>query len=129
MTILYIDDDPDARFLLQQLLEEAPTMTDAVQLRLLEASGFDDAVDEHGTVQIDGILLDNRLGAIDGVDLLPALRNTWSCPVWMLTGVASQELLDRCKANGAAGVLLKDQLMRDPEAARGIVLQSFDAPR
>ncbi len=113
-TLLYIDDDPATRFLLQRLFEERETTGGEPEIEWLEASSVEEAVFRYGTEQPDTILLDNRLGADDGVDLLPQVHKTWRCPVWILTGACGPELMERAVRAGAAGIIEKGEVTENP---------------
>ena len=114
-TILYIDDDSDTRFLLRELLAERREMEgEEASIGWLEASSIEEAVDRFGSRQPDAILLDNGLGIVEGVERLPQVRQTWNCPVWILTGLSTDSLERRCASYGGAGLVLKDDLVENP---------------
>ena len=113
------------RFLIQELAAEGrEALGDNVEICWLEAGDVPEAVAHYKTVKPDAILLDNRLGPDDGVDLLPQVCQTWGCPVWILTGLSSPQLRERCASRGAAGVISKDEMMTSAGRLRGFLLQS-----
>ena len=111
LTVLHIDDDPEVRFLLRELVAEQPNAAD---FRWLEASQVEEALALHGAAQPDLILLDNRLGYEEGVAVLPSLRSVFPCPVWMLSSVFNDRLIEQARAAGAAGVATKDEVLGEP---------------
>lgn len=113
MNLLFIDDDPDTRRLARELLRETqPASGEAAEIRLLEAAGVEDAVARYGNIRPDAILL------------LPTVKQTWDCPVWIVTGLADQSLAGRCLRNGAAGLILKDVIMEKPQQWRSLLLKA-----
>ena len=119
VTVLYIDDDRDARYMLRELVGVAPA--EECEVRWLEADGVEEAIARHGAAQPNAVLLDNRLGTEEGVDLVARVGRIWACPVWMLTGAASDEFRRRAEGNGAAGVIEKDALVEGPERLRALL--------
>jgi CheY-like chemotaxis protein len=111
LTVLHIDDDPEIRFLLRELVAEQPNAAD---FRWLEASQVEEALALHGAAQPDLILLDNRMGYEEGVAALPRLRSAFSCPVWMLSSAFNDRLSEQARAAGAAGVATKDEVLGKP---------------
>ncbi len=108
VTILHIDDDPDVRLLVRELAEVGPGGES--QIQVLDAPGVEEAIARYNGRRPDMILLDNRLGASSGLELLPRLRQVWSCPVWILSGFSGDLLRQRAEQCGAAGVISKDDL-------------------
>ena len=123
MTILHIDDDPDLRLLLREL---AALAEGEPEIQVLEAAGLEEAVMRYGSLQPDTILLDNRLGRASGVELLARVREVWRCPVWILTGLPPEVLCERSRLAGAAGVVSKDELLRDATQLRTFLLRCRD---
>ena len=107
LTVLHIDDDPDVRLLVRELARPAP------QIQVLDAPGVEEAIARYSGLEPDTILLDNRLGASSGLELLPRIRQIWSCPVWILSGFSRDLLHERAAQCGAAGVISKDELLED----------------
>jgi CheY-like chemotaxis protein len=126
LTILHIEDDPATRLLVQELLADgSAALGERSEIRWLEASSFDEAVTEHGADHADAVLLDNRLGALDGVDLIGRVRLNWNCPVWLLTGLPTEELLDRSSRLGASGLIGKDQMLENPKRVLSLLIESL----
>ena len=128
LKILHIDDDPDTRFLMRELLEEAQMPDEQVEIEWLEAGDVAQALAKWGQTSLDGVFLDNRLGAREGVEEIPRLRSTWSCPIWVVTGLPEKLLQERAVRNGAAGLLAKDELLADGRNLRETVLRVTGAP-
>ena len=125
LKVLHIDDDPDTRFLLRELLAEGQSQAEEpVNIQCLEAASLEQAIAQHKDADLDIVLLDQRLGKDDGVELLPCIKSTWNCPVWILTGLADQRLSDRSKEKGATGVISKNELLRDGEHVRLLLLKA-----
>jgi diguanylate cyclase (GGDEF)-like protein len=105
--VLLIDDDEDSKVLVRELLDDID-----------RTSFILDWVDsyESGIVQIrkgyhDVCLLDYRLGAKNGVDLLnEALVRSNNLPVIMLTGIQESDLDIKALDAGASDYLVKDDL-------------------
>ena len=126
LTLLYIEDDPDTRMLVQELLAEGQQEPgDAVKIRMLEAEDAEEAFRLYGSAHLDGILLDNRLGAEQGVDLLPRIKQVWKCPVWIFAAFSNKLLADRCMENGAAGLISKDIIMGSGKRLLMFLLEAF----
>jgi DNA-binding response OmpR family regulator len=106
--VLHIDDDADTRLLFREIISE---QMEGLAVRWLEAAGVEEAVARHRTENVALVLLDHRLGADQGLDLIARIKNQWSCPVWMLTGICPEAIGERAKLCGAAGVLCKDELI------------------
>jgi DNA-binding NarL/FixJ family response regulator len=121
LTVLHIDDDPEVRFLLRELVAEQPNAAD---FRWLEASQVEEALALHGDAQPDLILLDNRLGYEEGVAVLPRLRSAFPCPVWMLSSAFSDRLTEQAQAAGAAGVATKDEVLGAPSRLASFLLRA-----
>lgn len=128
LKVLHIDDDADTRFLMRELLQEAQEPGDEVGVEWLEAGDVAEALEKWGQTSLDGLFVDNRLGAREGVEDIPRLRNTWSCPIWVVTGVPEKLLEQRAVRNGAAGLLAKDELMANGRNLREAVLRMAGAP-
>ncbi|HYM09809.1 MAG TPA: response regulator [Bryobacterales bacterium] len=123
LTILHIDDDPDTRLLLQELLSQAgPAASEPATIRFLEAGGVEEALIRYRESQPDVILLDHRLGEDSGLDLLPSVRRAWSCPVWLVTGFSPETLEERAAKAGSAGIIHKDELLAGAAGLRSRLL-------
>jgi CheY-like chemotaxis protein len=128
LRILHIDDDPDTRFLMRELLREAQQPDDEVEIEWLDAGAVAEALEKWGQSTLDALFVDNRLGAREGVEDIGRLQSVWSCPIWVVTGVPDRLLQERAVRNGAAGVLAKDDLLADGRRLREAVLRSTCAP-
>lgn len=73
---------------------------------------------------LDAILLDIRLAGENGVELLPRIRQVWDCKVWILTGFLHERLHDESLQRWAAGVIGKDELLKDAAGLRAFLLQN-----
>ena len=124
LTILHIDDDPDARLLLRELLLAEGPSDDRQDIRWLEASSVEEAVARYRDLQPDSILLDHLLGRESGVELVPGIQRVWKCPVWLLTGFSLEALRGRPKQYGAAGVIPKDELLNQGSQLRAFLLRT-----
>ncbi len=126
LTILHIDDDSDTRFLLRELISESPKPESGEHAEIcwLDASGVEEAVAQFAGAPLDAILLDIRLAGENGVELLPRIRKVWDCKVWILTGFLHERLHDESLQRGAAGVIGKDELLKDAAGLRAFLLQN-----
>ncbi len=126
LTILHIDDDSDTRFLLRELISESPKPESGEHAEIcwLDASGVEEAVAQFAGAPLDAILLDIRLAGENGVELLPRIRQVWDCKVWILTGFLHERLHDESLQRGAAGVIGKDELLKDAAGLRAFLLQN-----
>jgi DNA-binding response OmpR family regulator len=104
MTILIIDDDADIRFIAGMSLSRVGSM------KVLEAAGGAEGMRLAREQQPDAILLDMMMPGMDGSQTLAALRaqlETATIPVIFLTAKTIEAEVERMKALGAAGVLIK----------------------
>jgi DNA-binding response OmpR family regulator len=104
MTILIIDDDADIRFIAGMSLSRVGSM------KVLEAAGGAEGMRIAREQQPDAILLDMMMPGMDGSQTLAALRaqlETATIPVIFLTAKTIEAEVERMKALGAAGVLIK----------------------
>ena len=102
--VLLVDDDEDEFVIARDLLEEAHPGA----WRLDWASGWDEALAAIGRGEHDAYLLDYRLGARDGIELLrEAVARGCRQPVIMLTGHGGPEIDLRAMEAGAADYLVK----------------------
>jgi CheY-like chemotaxis protein len=123
LTVLYIEDDPDTRYLVAELLRDSrPAAGEQMEIRYFGAAGIAEAVSRYGNLQPQLILLDNRLGLEEGVEQLPYVRKVWSGEVWIVSGLLPPSLCERAERLGAAGVMTKDELLSDGQALRDFLL-------
>jgi CheY-like chemotaxis protein len=104
MKVLIIDDDADIRIIASLSLGRAGGM------EVIEAAGGAEGVRKAQEERPDVILLDMMMPTMDGSDTLAALRSqpaTAETPVIFLTANAVGAEVERMKALGAAGVLIK----------------------
>ncbi len=104
MKVLLIDDDADIRLIARLSLSRVGGM------EVVEAASGDEGVRKAQDEKPDVILLDVMMPAMDGSATLAALRSqpaTATTPVIFLTAKALRAEIDRLRALGAAGVLIK----------------------
>jgi DNA-binding response OmpR family regulator len=104
MKILIIDDDPDIRLIAGLSLARVGGMD------VIEAAGGVEGVRKAQEEKPDVILLDMMMPTMDGSETLAALRSqpaTAETPVIFLTAKAVDAEVERMRALGAAGVLIK----------------------
>ncbi len=127
LTLLHIDDDSATVLLLRDLLSESDPSSGRIRVNFLAAASVEEAVRRFASERPAAVLLDNRLGGVDGVDLLPQVKGTWHCPVWILTGLTTDRLEAQAAASGAAGVIAKDQLLLDSDGRRWFLQQALES--
>jgi CheY-like chemotaxis protein len=104
MKVLIIDDDADIRSIVRLSLSHLGGM------EVVEAASGAEGVRKAQDEKPDVILLDMMMPAMDGSATLAALRAqpaTAATPVIFLTAKAMRAEIDRLRALGAAGVLIK----------------------
>ncbi|OFW10029.1 MAG: hypothetical protein A3H96_03495 [Acidobacteria bacterium RIFCSPLOWO2_02_FULL_67_36] len=104
MKVLIIDDDADIRSIARLSLSRLGGM------EVVEAAGGAEGVRKAQNEQPDVILLDMMMPVMDGSATLAALRSqpaTAATPVIFLTAKAMRVEVERLRALGAAGVLIK----------------------
>jgi DNA-binding response OmpR family regulator len=104
MKVLIIDDDADIRFIAGLSLSRVGGM------EVVEASSGAEGVRLAKQELPDVILLDMMMPAMDGTETLAALRAqpaTAATPVIFLTAKTIEVEVERMRALGAAGVLIK----------------------
>jgi len=115
MKVLIIDDDADIRSIVRLSLSRLGGM------EVVEAASGAEGVRKAQDEKPDVILLDMMMPAMDGSATLAALRSqpaTAMTPVIFLTAKAMRAEIERLRALGAAGVLIKPF---DPRALPGEV--------
>ncbi|MCY1073422.1 ATP-binding protein [Archangium lansingense] len=121
-TVLIIDDDEVARYLLQRLLADA-----SIQFR--EAATGPEGLRLAGEVRPAAILLDLSLPGMDGFEVLEALRrepSTRGIPVIIHTSRSLTEQERGRLLSHAVGILSKSGLTRD--VAFDLLERAFSAP-
>jgi len=104
MKVLVIDDEEDVRYVARMSLGRVGQMT------VIEASSGEDGIARAKSEQPDFILLDMMMPGMDGAATFLALRaneETSAIPVVFLTAKAMASEVQRLKALGARGVILK----------------------
>lgn len=105
--VLLIDDDEDEFVLARDLLEERGTS----RFTLEWTANYDVALDDMARDQHDVYLLDYRMGARDGLELLrEAQARGCSAPVVILTGYGDGEVDLAAMRAGAADYLVKSRI-------------------
>jgi CheY-like chemotaxis protein len=102
-TVLLVDDEPDIRLMARFMLESHGH-------RVIEAATADDAMNALAAEQPDLIYLDIRLPGVDGWDVLRRLRANEQykkIPVVMISAHSSPTTLERAKAEGSVGYVIK----------------------
>jgi CheY-like chemotaxis protein len=104
MKVLIVDDEEDVRFVAQMSLERVGGMT------VVQASSGEEGIARAKSEQPDFILLDMMMPGMDGAATfrrLRATKETSAIPVVFLTAKAMAAEVQRLKALGAKGVVLK----------------------
>ena len=105
--ILIVDDDEDDFIITRSLLEEIKSE----RFELDWASSFEEGERLLAQNIHDLCLMDYRLGAHDGIQLLKRARDVkFSGPIILFTGVRSDEVDNRALLAGAEDYLVKEQL-------------------
>jgi two-component system chemotaxis response regulator CheY len=122
--ILVVDDDPVARRVVSSVLERA-------NYDVMASTGGHEALSELAAARIDLVITDREMPAMDGMELLRAVRQSprhGGVPVIMLTGITLETAGDEADAEGASAFLTKpvssrelletvERLLRDVGAA------------
>ncbi|MFB9862744.1 hybrid sensor histidine kinase/response regulator [Rufibacter immobilis] len=105
--VLLVDDDEDDFIITRDIISDIPART-----YLLEwASSFGAALDKIALKQHDVYLVDYRLGAHDGLELITqALASGAEAPFILLTGQSDRETDERAMRLGASDFLIKGRL-------------------
>ena len=108
LRVLLVDDDPDDRFLIGDLLEHLGAPGDYLTET---ASSYDEALTQLSRHAHDVVLVDFQLGVHTGADLLIATAgDARRPPMIVLTGHSSVEIDRLCLQAGAADFLVKAKL-------------------
>ena len=107
LNVLLIEDDEDDYLITRSLLSKAQV----IECELTWESTFDDGLEALLTEQYDACLVDYRLGAHTGLDLLEAAKeNGCQTPVILLTGQGDLKIDIEAMEAGAADYLNKNQI-------------------
>ena len=107
LTFVAIDDDPVDLRLLSRSLEKIPDW----DVELVACRSWESGRMELERPEIDVVLIDYLLGAQSGVELIPKIREAGvQCPVILLTGQGSEEVVIEAMRAGAADCLSKGSL-------------------
>jgi signal transduction histidine kinase len=107
INILLVEDDDDDFILVQDLFRDIGND----RYRLQRVATYDEAVKLEEPKGFDVCLLDYRLGAHDGLELMGDLRlRGFRCPMILLTGQSDDELDRRAMRAGASDYLVKGQI-------------------
>ena len=105
--VLLVEDDEDDYFLARELLAEIKSQRFAIEW----AKTYDKGLDCFKTKTYDVCLVDYRLGAQNGIDLLgEALNAGCEAPIIILTGQGEHEIDLQAMSAGAADYLVKGRL-------------------
>lgn len=107
INVLLVEDDDDDFVLVQDLFKEIGNE----RYKLKRAASYEEAVALESPCDYDICLLDYRLGAHDGLELMDNLRTLgFQCPMILLTGQTDDEIDRRAMKAGAADYLIKGQI-------------------
>lgn len=110
LRVLLIEDDPDDYVILRDCLNDISKN----RYNLTWASTFKDGIGEVDRSDYDVCLLDYRLGAHDGLEILrEAGRKGWPVPVIFLTGQGEYDVDVRAMKAGASDYLVKEEINPD----------------
>ena len=102
LRILFVEDDPDGRFVLTCLLERDGHAVEAVA----DAAAALDALAARAAgpagAAFDVLLSDVGMPAMDGCELMARVRERYDLPGIALTGFADAAQRERCRAAGFA---------------------------
>lgn len=107
--ILIVDDDPVARRVLSSMLERA-------HYEVMATTDGREAWAELAAARIDLVITDREMPAMNGVELLRAVRQSprhGGVPVVMLTGTTLETAGDEADAEGASAFLTKPVSSRE----------------
>jgi len=110
LRVLLIEDDPDDYVILRDCLNDISKF----RYNLTWASTFADGIGEVDHGEYDVCLLDYRLGAHDGLEILrEAGRKGWRVPVIFLTGQGEYDVDVQAMKAGASDYLVKEEVNPD----------------
>jgi len=100
-TVLVIDDDPEMRALLKDVLEGAGH-------RVLQEADGDRVIPSLESERVDVVILDKEMPGVNGMDLLAFLRHRWpTTPVILITAFGGPNVAAEALRLGAARYLEK----------------------
>ena len=123
MKVLLVDDEVDIRRI------AALSLSAVGGMEVAQASGGSEGIRKAREDRPDVILLDMMMPGLDGLATFQALRSdpeTSAIPVVFLTAKAMSAEVERLRALGARGVLIKPF---DPMALPGLLRELLDAGR
>ena len=104
INVLLVEDDDDDYVLVQDLFREIGNE----RYKLRRVATYEEAVELNSPSEYDVCLLDYRLGAHDGLELMQDLRKLgFQCPMILLTGQTDDEIDRRAMKAGASDYLTK----------------------
>ncbi|MDI1241335.1 MAG: hybrid sensor histidine kinase/response regulator [bacterium] len=107
INVLLVEDDEDDYVLVKDLFREIGNH----RYKLQRVASYDEAIALGAPCNFDICLLDYRLGARDGVELMEHLLSQgFECPMILITGQTDQEIDRRAMKAGAADYLIKGQI-------------------
>lgn len=107
INVLLVEDDDDDFVLVQDLFNEIGNE----RYQLQRVATYDEAVGISTPHAFDICLIDYRLGAHDGVELMRDLRSLgYKCPMILLTGQSDYEVDRMAMRAGASDYLIKGQI-------------------
>jgi two-component system response regulator FixJ len=121
--VYVVDDDQDVLGSLRFLLE-----TDGFSVRTFRSgAGLLNAI---GTGEIDCFVIDYKMPAMSGIDLVSRLRNRdIEAPIILITGYPDENILEKASAAGIHHVLLKPHLEESLTThIRGAIQQAQRVP-
>jgi diguanylate cyclase (GGDEF)-like protein len=106
--ILIIDDDDVMRQKIKRILS-------ATSYNITEAASGQEAQEILATKEFDCVMLDYRLGDIDGIELISAINtdDKAPCPIIMITGMGDEKLAVEAMRRGAYDYIKKDNLQAE----------------
>ena len=105
--VLLVEDDDDDFVLVKDLFREIGDD----RYKLKRVASYEEAIALESPRDYDICLLDYRLGAHDGLELMQDLgRQGFQCPMILLTGQADEEIDRRAMKAGASDYLIKGQI-------------------
>lgn len=105
--VLVVEDDDDDFLLVKDLFSDIGNK----RYELTRARSFEDAIADGSPEAYDVCLLDYRLGAHDGIELMAELRRLgFTCPMILVTGQSDTALDVMAMKAGASDYLIKGQI-------------------